>query len=193
MRDKAIYVVGITSMLLLSIVVGQGCLVSGRQQGEPFDRFEAANAGLRIRVTARRVNEAYALPGAEYVVEAAPAESDGFRRVLTLKADQGIPIPRHQIRFVSDQVSYIFLGSHYVVTTDGGRTWSTWISEGALPNDEEWRRYNLSPAIKEVEIRPDGEGTMTLIPFFTERAKGPDLYTKDFGRHWSLEGKAPSK
>jgi hypothetical protein len=187
------YVVGIISMHLLSIVVGQGCLVSGRQQDEILDRFDAANAGLRIRVTARRVHEAYARPGAEYLVESAPPESNDFRRVMTIKADQAIPIPRRQICFVSDHVSYIFLGSYYVVTTDGGRTWSTWDSEGTLPNDEQWRRYNLSPAIKEVEIRPDGEGKMTLIPFFPQSEKGPDLYTKDFGRHWSLESKTPPK
>lgn len=187
MRHKTVYFAGAVFLLLLGVIVGRACLLSNAEQGEIFERYETANAVFKVRVTARRTYAPYALPGAEYVFESAPVDSDDFRGVLTLKADQAIPIPRQQIRFVNDRVGYIFFSSYYVVTTDSGQTWATWYSESNLPDEKELLKYNISPAIEEVEIRPDGSGKMVLIPFFKKGEKGPNLSTVDYGRHWSIE------
>ena len=68
-------------------------------------------------------------------------------------------------------------------TTDAGHIWFVWDGDKNIPDG---RQHNLSPAPKEVDLHPDGTGRMVLYPFFKEREKGPDLYTSDYGQHWSM-------
>lgn len=98
-----------------------------------------------------------------------------------------MPIPRRQIRFVSDQIGYIFRDSYYMMTTDGGLTWLVWDANRELPVKEFMQQYNLWPAIEDIELQPNGTGKMRLYQYLTAREKGPLLLTADYGRHWKIE------
>jgi hypothetical protein len=141
-----------------------------------------ANAEFKLSVTAYR-EKALFTPGAFYVFQFAPKDSDDWREVLTVQTDEPIPIPREKIRFVNDQVGYFFMSRYYAVTTDGGHTWSIWDAE----KDLTYRQHNLWPSIKDVRIETGGTGKMTLPPLVDQIGDVPVLYTNDYGRHWSVE------
>jgi len=102
--------------------------------------------------------------------------------IFTFQQPDQVPIPRRHIRSVSEQVSFIFMGWMYAVTTDGGQTWSLWDAEYDLPM---WhgRDYDF---IKDVKIEPDGSGIMKVGPLFHHAREVDELYTKDYGQTWSV-------
>jgi hypothetical protein len=81
-------------------------------------------------------------------------------------------IPHDQIRFVLDHVAYVFIGNFYMVTTDSGRTWFVWDANKELPAEQFMQRYNLWPAIKEMNVQSDGTGTMRLYSYLNKREIG---------------------
>lgn len=150
-----------------------------------FDTWEVANAVFKIRVTPRKEMAAFT-PGVFYSFHSAPVNSDNWNEIKTIKVDQPAPELRNQIRFTSDVVGYIFVSRYFIVTTDSGRSWQFWDAEKSLPDSQYLRKLNLWPAVKEVELQPDGNGTMVLYPISDKLEKGPTLHTTDYGRHWSL-------
>lgn len=110
--------------------------------------------------------------------QAAPEGSKDWREIMSLRQDDPVPIPRNQIRFVNDQIGYIFMVYNYAITTDGGATWFVWNIVEDLPG---WHQNRV--AIEEVQIAPDGKGVMMLTSF--SKQKAPNLYTEDYGRNWS--------
>lgn len=102
---------------------------------------------------------------------------------MTIRSEKSKMIPRDQIRFVSDQIAYVFMGWIYNVTTDGGQTWSTWDAEKDLPN---WRCCDFQ-LIQNVNITTEGLGVMLLRSNYLEEKKNLALYTKDYGKHWDMQ------
>lgn len=157
-------------------------LFSRARQGQKInERWEVRNNTFRIRVTAYAEENGGFVGGAYYVFESAPVSLDDWHEIMIVRHDDPVPIPREQVRFVNGQTGYVFMMYQYAVTTDGGVTWSTWKITEKLPN---WRRNRA--AIEDVRIAPNGTGTMILMPF-TDRPKVTKLYTKDYGRHWSVD------
>ena len=93
---------------------------------------------------------------------------------MTVRHDDPVKIPREQVRFISDQVGYVFMLYHYGVTVDGGVTWFVWYAPKDLPN---WRQTR--PTIDNIRLLPDGTGTMALRSSTDQPA--PELHTSDFG------------
>lgn len=133
----------------------------------------------RVVVTAYAEENSF-VPGAYYSFEAVDA-SDHRREIATFRHDDPVPINKDGIVFLNDDIGYLFMGWMYAVTTDGGATWHVWSADKNLP-DWECCNYKL---IQEVHIAPDGKGTMKLNPIPTRSGEVPELYTKDYGRHWS--------
>lgn len=111
-------------------------------RGDVFDNWEAANSVFKIRITAYKEIAAFT-PGAHYVLQSSNVGSDDWKEIITIRTDEPHPIPRKQVRFVSDRVAYIFLSTYYVATTDGGDTWFVWDGDKNIPDG---RQHNLSPA-----------------------------------------------
>lgn len=154
------------------------------KRGKVIERWQTENGAFKIRVTS--YSEKPSLPGlggAYYVFDSTTVGSDTWRKALTFRHDTPVEIPRDQVRLVNDQVGYIFMGWMYAVTTDGGATWSIWNAEDDLPG---WQccNYNL---IQDIRVALDGTGTMILNPIPQRQGEVPELHTKDYGRHWSLE------
>jgi hypothetical protein len=153
------------------------------ERGEVFDEWEKANTTFKVRIRAHKEMAAFT-PGAFYVLQSSSLDSESWKEIITIRTDEAHPIPRDRIRFVSDNVGYVFLSSYYAATTDGGSTWLLWNGDKNIPNG---RELNLSPAPKAVDLQPNGTGIMVLYPFVQDRKQGPDLYTTDYGRHWNIK------
>ncbi|MDQ5845390.1 MAG: hypothetical protein M3539_08860 [Acidobacteriota bacterium] len=149
-----------------------------------MERWETTNKTFKVRVTAYGEEDWIPAPaGAYYVFESAFPGSENWKEIISLKHDDPVRIPREQVRFVSDQIGYVFMVYQYAVTTDSGVSWSTWDIVKDLPN---WQSNRT--AIEEVQIGPDGNGMMTLTPY-TNDPKITKLYTNDYGRHWNVPEK----
>src|SRR5712692_9423507 len=153
-----------------AIVAASSCdLFKRPRQSEKInERTEVSNNVFKIRVTAYAEENPGFIGGAYYVFESAPSSSNDWRKITTVRSDDPVPIPRQQIRFVSNLVGYVFMIWMYAVTTDGGVTWNVWNAFDELP---QWRDHS---AIDQIQINPDGTGSMSF------RASGvPHLRTGD--------------
>jgi hypothetical protein len=150
--------------------------------GEIAESWETTNQTFKVRVDRHAEKNGGFVPGAYYVFRSAPSASNDWREIMTFRHDDPNPIPRDQVRFVNDRVGYVFMGWMYAVTLDGGGTWSVWNADTELPK---WEccPYGL---IGDVNIEPDGTGTMILHPIPKRQGEVPRLHTKDFGQHWDL-------
>ena len=148
--------------------------------GSMTETWGTGHGSINVRVENRAENFAW-LPGAYYVFQSSPPGSNGWREIMTFRHDDPGRIPRENIRFVNNQVGYVFMGWMYAVTTDGGSTWSVWNADKDLPG---WDCCNYG-LIKDVCIGVDGTGVMILNPIPRRRGEVPELRTNDFGRHWS--------
>lgn len=148
-----------------------------RQSEKINEQAEFSNDVFKIRVTAYAEQNAGFVGGAYYVFDSAPIGSNNWQRIVTVRHDDPIPIPHQQIRFVSDKVGYVFMIWTYAVTTDAGATWKVWDAFKDLPQLQD------HPPIEGVRIESDGTGKMT----FRDSKAAPDLHTKDYGNHWSVE------
>lgn len=150
--------------------------------GEITESWDSSNERFKIRVERRAERDAFLLPGAYYVFQSAPVGSDSWKEIFTFRHDDPVPIPRERIRLVNEQVGYAFMGWMYAVTIDGGKTWQVWDADKDMQNCE-CSNYGL---IKDVRLVADGSGTMELNRVPLRIGKLPELYTTDYGRHWSF-------
>lgn len=145
------------------------------------EQWETKSGAFKIRVTSHvEKGLLLTIPGMFFVFESTPVGSDTWREVMTFRHDDQGQIPRQQVRFVSDQVGYVFMGWMYAATTNGGASWFIWDGEKDSPF-KECCGYGF---IKDVQVAPNGTGTMTVKPV---TQKQTELYTKDYGQHWSVE------
>jgi hypothetical protein len=148
--------------------------------GKLIETWETTNKTFKVRVNKYAEESGGFVAGAYYAFESTRVVSDKWKEFMIIHHDDPDPIPHEQVRFVNDQVGYVFMVYKYAVTTDSGDTWALWDIVKDLPD---WQRSRA--AIKEVQIAPDGSGKMILTPFTNQPA--PELHTKDYGRHWSVE------
>jgi len=156
-------------------------LVYGPYMGPVNESWDTSNNVFRIRVE-RHAEVNTFVGGAYYVFQSAPTGSDSWQKILTFRHDDPQPIPRDQVRFVNDQVAFVFMGWMYAVTKDGGDSWSVWNAEKDLPK---WDCCNYG-LIATVNIDVSGTGTMILDPIPQRQGEVRQLHTKDFGQHWNL-------
>lgn len=165
-------------LIAVAFVVSVFC--SRSPLGEVKERWEVTGTIFRLRVTKHDERGFRLIGGAYYVFESAATGSDRWTKIMTVQHDDPDPIPREQVRIVSDQVGYVFMLNKYAVTMDGGATWFTWDAVRDFPD------WQGNPAnIKEVRLAPDGTGTMTLTSIANRQVR--EFHTKDYGRHWNVE------
>lgn len=149
------------------------------RRGDVIETWQTGNGSFSIRVTAYTEKNTFpALGGGYYVFESTAAGSDRWDEIMVFRHDDPINILRDQVRFVSNQVGYVFMGWMYAVTTDAGATWLVWSAEKDMP---EWECCNYG-LIQDIRLAPDGTGEMKLRG---RRGEVHELHTKDYGGHWS--------
>ncbi|MBA3351999.1 MAG: hypothetical protein H0U23_06160 [Blastocatellia bacterium] len=145
------------------------------------EAFVTQNKLFRIRVTTYAENPGF-VPGAYYVFESARLSSTDWHRIAVFRHDDPVPIPRDQIRFISDKIAYVFMGWVYAVTTDAGTNWSVWEAPGKIQN------YRL---IQDVELRGTGVGTMRCEVIASRGYETQEFKTDDYGRTWERDTSNP--
>jgi hypothetical protein len=180
MYKKGLIVFGLCFVIGLFLYLLPFFLPSKRSE-RILEKWEVKTKTSRIQVTAYGEDN-NVVPGAYYVFEAVNSSNNSIK-IMTFRHDDPISIPRENIRLVSENTVYIFMGWKYAVSTDGGVTWSVWDGEKNLRG---WRCCNYS-LIENVEITPDGKGKMYIDVTSPTRSEIPVLYTKDYGKTWCLE------
>lgn len=150
--------------------------------GDVVETWQAENQSFKLRIEMRQERFCFAVCGAYYVFQSAPVGSDNWREIFTDHHDDPNPIPHEQVCFVSEQVGYMFFGSKYVVTTNGGLTWHMWEAEKNMP----FKNHKLYPSVVEVNVEPNGRGKMRLHTVADKPLNQLELQTADFGRSWKL-------
>lgn len=182
----------IISGLLLALfaigyaVYGRFLVVARPYRAEITETFEKTNNVFRIRVNQHAEGGGGFVRGAYYDFQCSDVGSNHWHEIMTFRHDDPVEIPRDQIRFVNDQIGYVFMGWMYALTTDGGRTWSVWNVLQDLPK---WNCCNYR-LVEDVEISSDGGGRMKISTIPGRQGEVPVLYTQDYGRHWNGTGKA---
>lgn len=168
--------------LVLLVLAVSGCYLVFDQphRGAVIEQWQSENKRFRVRVTAFEEKGAN-VNGAYYRFEGASSGSDDWREIMTFRHDDDPKIPRDQVRFVNDEIGYVFMGWMYAVTTDAGKSWSVWSAEKDLPD---WQCCNYK-LINDVTMGSDGRGVMRLSPSEGRRGEVAELRTNDYGRHWT--------
>jgi hypothetical protein len=151
-----------------------------RQIYQALDPYESSDGSqFWIRVTEHPEAKSLAFVGGSfYFFYSGPSEAGPWTNIMTVHLDDPDPIPSSNVVFVNSKVGYVFLYDKLAVTSDAGRSWSSW--ELAQANAE-WRPKRA--VIRDVALSADGSGTMT-IEVFASAAK-LQLHTHDFGRSWT--------
>jgi hypothetical protein len=171
-------------ILLAALLLTGGCFGGRGRQGAPVRSCEVASSRFSVRIT-QFAEEGGFLPGAYYRFESSTKGTAAWHEIATFRTDDAIDLPQDQVRFLNDEIGYLFLGWMYAVTTDGGQTWSVWDAKRDLPG---WvgDDYGL---IEDVTIERDGTGRTQSAPG-GDRMQRRLLRTKDYGRHWFPVGVA---
>jgi hypothetical protein len=172
------YFIGL--VLLVLAVVGCFQIYNRSQRGAVIGQWQSDNKTFSVRVTTYEETGAN-VNGAYFVFEAASAQTQQWKEIMTFRHDDDPKITADQVRYVNDEIGYVFMGWMYAVTTDAGRSWSVWSAERDLPD---WQCCNYK-LIRDVTIGTDGRGIMTLNPIEGRRGEVTELRTKDYGRHWT--------
>jgi hypothetical protein len=176
--------------LLLGLTVLVGCVGFNcgvftnwaQHRGAVIETWRGENNTFRIRVTSY-MEKGSLVTGAYYVFESAKLSSNDWGEIVTFRHDDRPKIPANQVRFLSDQTGYLYMGWVYAVTTDSGTTWWVWDAKKDLPN---WQCCNYD-LIRNVTIANDGSGMMRLNPIQDRRGEVSELRTSDYGKHWRGE------
>lgn len=175
-----------SKLFTAAIVVIGGLLLSScnlffpSRRGEVAESWITTNNTFKIRVDKHSEKNGGFVAGAYYVFQSAKEGQENWTEIIVSRHDDPIDIPRQQVRFVKDQVGYLFMNYKFAVTTDAGTTWFTW---DAVKDLSDWKSSRAT--IKEVHIELNGAGVMEFNSFTNQAA--PTLYTEDFGRTWRFK------
>lgn len=151
------------------------------QRGKAFDQWQTTSGPFRIRVTAyEEEGRSFSASRPFYVFETDSLGREDWREIMTIQDESRPQIPREQVRFVNDQIAYVFMSSKCAVTTDEGKTWFIWDGGKTLPKS----LLYAYRGIKQVSIATNGNGTMQLERAPQAQGEWPDLRTTDYGYHW---------
>jgi hypothetical protein len=122
-----------TSLIVcLAVMILHGCHLQDRPI---IDRWQTSNNAVEIRVTEYE-EKRFPLSKFCYVFEASQRKSAESREIMTECTDDAIPIPRDQVRLLSEQTAYLFMVYKYAITTNGGDSWFVWEADEATNNSE---------------------------------------------------------
>lgn len=160
---------------IVAVFLAKACSFSGTI----IEEWEASNNTIKIRVQKRP--DTYLRY--QYIFQFASDDSNEWHDIFVHVQDDPDPIPRDQVRFVTDQICYLFMGAIWAVTRNNGRDWSVF----NLDSDTDWGRKNPNIYwIRDLEIKPDGSGLLTLRVYEGYKLP-PAYYSTDFGQHWFVK------
>jgi hypothetical protein len=178
------------AILTISSVLVYGCYRLVRfpgDRGKAYETWEPASNTFKVRITAYYEVGIY-MPGAFVVCESARVGSNKWREFKVYRTDDAIPILRERFRFVNDQTAYYYTADDFLVTVNGGLTWSVW--RPLLPQSNGERTYW---AITEAYVEADGTGKAKLWNYDArlKEEMSLEVRTEDYGQSWNaIQGTA---
>ena len=118
--------------------------------------------------------------GPVYKFESRPVGSSQWREFLSFEQDDLIDIGPEWVKFVDNNVAFVYIGWMFAVSTDGGHQWSVWNGS----RDEHLRDELNYKLIESVAINLDGSGEM-LLKLSSMPSDRYRLTTVDYGKNWS--------
>lgn len=147
----------------------------------PSEVADISGPTLTVRISAYPEKNGGFVAGAYYRFESRSRDRKDWVTVMQFRHDDPIPIPKENAKFLNSEAAFLFMGWKYAVTTDGGKHWRVWNAEKDLAG---WQCCNYG-LIKQVELSQNGNGKMILDPIPGRRGEVAELFTSDFGDHWS--------
>lgn len=171
--DQTIEKIIVVLIASLSLI---GCRPEYNKEN-PLAVVDKENGNFRLKVTAYPEQRDFAqvAAGAYYVFEVKTKDDHGWKEIMVFRHDDPIPINEDGIKFVTENVAYVFMGWKYAVTTDGGKSWKVW--------DSSRNPITKGHVIQNVELQENGEGVMQMEEIVGEQLL--ILYTRDYGISWS--------
>jgi len=162
-----------------------GCFSRG---SEILDQWEGTNGTFKIRVLTYDERFGQFPPRVIGVFETLSPESHEWQEIMDVRLKSHVEDPRERVRYLTDQIAYVFMWYKFAVTLNAGRTWTVtdlFDDRTAVGLD-----YN-SPYIRGVAMSPQGIGEMIVIETrripaveFSEDLHKIVLHTRDCGQHW---------
>lgn len=165
---------------LLSISMSFVACVRPHSADHPAEVMETSGSTFRIKVSAFPEKDGGFVSGQYYRFESLPQDGKDWVMAMQFRHDDPVPIPKQNVKFLTPETAFVFMGWRYSVTTDGGKNWHLWSAETDLTG---WKCCNYG-LINAVELSQSGKGKMTLSPIQGRAGEVPRLFTSDFGRHW---------
>ena len=154
------------------------------RRGKAFDQWDSTSRPFTIRIIAyEEEGRSFSASRPYYIFQSNALGPEDWREIMTIQDESRPEIPKEQVRFVNEQIAYVFMGTKCAVTTDGGRTWFVWDTGKTLPKTI----LSNHRIIKQVSIAANGSGTMELEAERQSQGEMPELRTTDYGYHWNLE------
>lgn len=167
------------------LIVFLGCLIFS-SCGKDYDTekiiesWETGNQRLKVRVTSHLQKGIFPIMGSTYHVFESSNNGEWMEIITVRHDDPRIPIDKNSVKFVNEDICFIYSGSGFAVTTDVGNTWTLW--DGRKHNYlDKQIHYGV---IKQAEIRNDGNGEMMIWVYPPSKDNCQTLLTKDYGRSW---------
>lgn len=171
------------SRLFITALLGY-CYMIRPKPGPVVETWVSTGQTFKVRITAFQEKIFLpGLPGRWFKFEAQPPQSTTWQEITWIRHDDPISIPSENVRFVNSQISFMFMGWMYAVTTDAGKTWTVWNAEKNWPDCQTcghtW--------IKDVSLTTDGKGEMTTGLIGPNHSQAPQFHTSDYGKTWQKE------
>ena len=146
-----------------------------------IESWETGNQRLKVRITSYPQKGIFPIMGSTYHVLESSNNGEWMEIMTVRHDDPGVPIDKNGVKFVNEDICFIYSGSAFAVTTDAGKTWTLW--DGQKHNYLD-KQINYA-VIKQVEIRSDGNGKMMVVAYPSSNSQCQILLTNDYGRTWN--------
>lgn len=151
-------------------------------RGPAYETWESSSEVFKVRLTAYREVGIF-MPGAFYSFESAPVGSDEWTEVKELRGDDAIPLThfKERTRFVDSQTVYFYTSDEFMVTRDGGCSWSRW---APFVPESDGRLVGWSITKARVESNGTGRAKLWRYDDQQKREVEREVFTPDFGQYW---------
>jgi len=143
-----------------------------------IETFDTSSKSFKVRVVTYKLHNVEP-PGVYYTLSMSKVDLGTWNEVISSHFNDSTNILSKQIHFITDEICYAFFDFIYLVTTDGGKTWSGWNAEENLAG---WKDGNPR-FIRDVQLSLGGVGEMTL---YSKSDEILILRTEDYGLHWNI-------
>ncbi len=119
------------------------------QMGSVEEVWETSNRTFKLQIERRAEENGGFISGAYYIYKSKPENSDNWQTIFIERHDDPNPVSTNSVRFIDSKTAYVFFGSKFAVTLDGGENWAIWDAWEA-DKTANFKSRGLYPSITDV-------------------------------------------